>query len=65
MSLVTDDQVKAHRKQYLMRLKEHLIADDEYRMDARTKELLGIKKCMPNIGNELGILHTLFFHLVH
>ena len=40
MSLITDEQVKVHRLQDLMRLEKHLIAYDEHRMDARTKKLL-------------------------
>lgn len=40
MSLITDDQVKVHRQQDLMRLEEHLVAYDEHRVEARTKKLL-------------------------
>ena len=40
MSLVTDDQVKVHREQDLMRLEEHFVAYDEHRVDARMNELL-------------------------
>jgi uncharacterized protein (DUF1015 family) len=40
VTFITNDQVKVHRVQDLVRLKEHLIADDEHRVDAGTKKTL-------------------------
>ena len=40
MSLVTDEEVKVQPLQYIMRPQEHLIADDQHRVDGGLGKLL-------------------------